>query len=66
MMKSFKGIAKETKMICEHLSKGGLVTEVYPSKLIMENGWDVLKMVHDEIFSVDHDCVTAATEARAR
>jgi hypothetical protein len=34
--------------------------------MIMDNGWDVLERVHDEIFPVDNDCITAATEAEAQ
>ena len=60
---ALKGIAKETKMICKCLRQGESITRVHWSKTIMENGWDVLEMLHDEFLCAGNGDGTAATEA---
>ena len=51
-------------MICECLRQGTQV-ETLPwwSKAIMENGWDILSLLHDECISSGNGNGTAATKA---
>lgn len=61
----FKGISKETKMIREYLRQSTQV-ETLPwswSKMIMENGWDILWLLHGECISSGNGNGTAATKA---
>lgn len=60
----FKGISKETKMICECLRQGTQVETLrWWSKAIIENGWDILWLLHDECISSGNGNGTATTKA---
>lgn len=50
-------------MICKCLRQGESITRVHWSRRIMENGWDVLEMLHDEFLCAGNGDGTAATEA---
>lgn len=59
----FKAIAKEAKSILEYVGQGIKLSSVPLPKTIMENAWDVLVIIHDEIHSAGNGHFIAPTEA---
>lgn len=49
------GIAKETKTICEAMRKNPRGSRKASSNAILLDGWDVLEVLHGEIFSASQD-----------